>query len=77
MGNSEEELLCYDLGLDADLQNAGLWRHKGDALQALGRFDEALASYERARSIEPGSVDPDQVIAAARANLPLMVSAII
>jgi len=48
LGRSEEALEAQEKAITIDPKERLYWFQKGLALRALGRFDEALESYDRA-----------------------------
>ncbi len=48
-----EAMKLLDLALQTLSQDAFTWMYRGDALRQMQRFEEAIASYERALSIQP------------------------
>ncbi|REJ94117.1 MAG: hypothetical protein DWQ35_08840 [Planctomycetota bacterium] len=51
--DSEKAIGVFDQLLDNGLENARIYRHRGDALLSLARQSEALADYEKARQLQP------------------------
>ena len=47
-------LLRYEQAIEQDPGSAKAWTGKGTALQQLERYEEALAAYDRALTIDPG-----------------------
>ncbi len=47
----EPALAAYEEALRLDARSAKLWLGKGTSLYRLGRFEEALASYDKAAHI--------------------------
>jgi Flp pilus assembly protein TadD len=45
------------IGIGAEMMSAGRWVKRGIALGNAERFEEAVAAYEKAISIDPCSVD--------------------
>lgn len=41
----------------ADPRNAAAWYNKGNSLSSLGRFEEAISSYDKALALNPRDVD--------------------
>ena len=53
-GKQYAEALClYEQVLSRDPENASAWHHRGFALRRLGRFEEALASFDREMVLDP------------------------
>jgi tetratricopeptide (TPR) repeat protein len=52
-GKHASALTLIDLSLAKNSQNASAWSNRGNALSALKRFDEAIASYDRALAVAP------------------------
>jgi len=47
-GNEEEALRAFDASLSIDASNDRVWINKGDALAALGKYDNAISAYKQA-----------------------------
>lgn len=54
MGRLNDSLRSYDDILARNQSNVRAWYLKGYTLSRLGRYDEALACYDRAMEIDPG-----------------------
>jgi tetratricopeptide (TPR) repeat protein len=48
----EEELLCYERGIEIDPNDCELWFRKADVLDDLGRLEEAVPCYDRALALD-------------------------
>lgn len=51
----EEAVEQFDLALEIRPQEAGLWLCRGNSLAGLGRFDDSVASLQKASQLEPGN----------------------
>ena len=49
----EDALQIYERVLAIDSRNASAWHHRGYALRRLGRFEEALESFDREMELDP------------------------
>ena len=63
-GAYDSALSVYDRIIARNETNAMAWRERGDALEALGRYDEAEQSYERALQLESanGNVSSNDIL---------------
>ncbi|HIH27798.1 MAG TPA: tetratricopeptide repeat protein [Methanoregulaceae archaeon] len=69
MGLGQEAATVLELLLEADEDGAGMKNMQGHALLALGRYREALASFNGALSRDPGNHEARQGLRAAEAAL--------
>ena len=52
-GNFQEALSFFEQALLTNPQNADLWNLKGTALRSMGRYEEAIESFNKSLEIEP------------------------
>lgn len=57
-GSFPEAAKSYDMALEMDPANVYLWINKGKSLANMGRFQEAIACFDRASSINSSYVEP-------------------
>ena len=52
-GNFQEALSFFEQALLTNPQDADLWNLKGTALRSMGRYEEAIESFNKSLEIEP------------------------
>ncbi len=52
-GNYQEALSFFEQALLGNPQDPDLWNLKGTALRSLGRYEEAIESFNKSLEIEP------------------------
>jgi tetratricopeptide (TPR) repeat protein len=65
-----ESLNCFEIALkdERGLKDPELWNNHGLALAGLKKFDQAIASYDKALQISPGAIFVDRVEPPAKAE---------
>lgn len=48
----EKALFCYDKSLELDSEEVNIWNNRGVTLEVLGRFNDALESYDEALKLD-------------------------
>ncbi len=54
-GHYTDALKFFNKAIELDQNNAWYWVNKGDTLQKLGKFEEAIESYEESLQIDPSN----------------------
>ncbi len=62
MDKNEKALFCFNQAIKLNPNRAGTWQNRGNILNKLKRYDEALISYERSLAIKPKSSVQDWLI---------------
>jgi tetratricopeptide (TPR) repeat protein len=61
-------LEAYDKALELDQEHFSGLEQKGDALMDLGRYEEALAAYEKATVVDPAFPRPRETILSEKSS---------